>query len=37
MPMGDELKWLLKDGGGDIFENIRPPHTQSSPRYLRMQ
>ena len=20
-PMGDELKWLLKEGGGCIFEN----------------
>ena len=21
MPMGDELKWLLKEGGGRIFKN----------------
>jgi len=21
MPMGDELMWLLKEGGGHIFEN----------------
>ena len=33
-PMGDELKWLLKEGGGRIYEScdilskIRPPHTQ---------
>ena len=24
MPMGDELKWLLKEGGGCIFENPLP-------------
>ena len=34
MPMGDELKWLLKEGGGrifvscDIFLKIRSPHMQ---------
>ena len=31
-PMGDEVKWLLKDGSGRIFERydnlLKPPHTQ---------
>ena len=38
--MGDELKWLLKEGGGHVFEScdisleIRPPHTQLVKFYL---
>jgi len=42
-PMGDELKWLLKEGSGRIFEScyiyiflmkIRPPRTQSNLIYV---
>ena len=31
MPMGNELKWLLKEGGGCIFDScdISLPHTSS--------
>jgi len=34
-PMGDELKWLLKEGGERIFDNLslknRPTPLESGP------